>query len=280
MKKTLISIVVVPACSLAIFLGLRSFAGPGSRSLKDYDIITIAAASSLIEPFSEMAQAFEKANNGTKVVLTFAASGVISRQVEQGAPVDVLATADDLTMARAEAANCLVPGTRTVFAGNDLVIVVPAESELRISSLEELRRESFGRIAVGNPAFVPAGQYAKKGLAAYNLWDELGPKLVFGNSVRQVLDYAARGEVDAAIVFATDPPAARGEVRAAGKIPLAKEPAYPIALVAGSNNMAVSTRFLSFVVSPQGQKILHRYGFKSPKTAPNTALETTHADSR
>jgi len=225
--------------------------------------ISIGAASSLAEPLTEIARAFESQEDGVIVRLSFAASGTIVSQLENGAPLDAIATADDFSMERAEASGGILPETKRVFAKNRLVCAVPAAMHSDMKGPECLANKGIIRIAVGNPSFVPAGRYAVKAFSALGLWNKVKEKVVFGDSVRQVLDFAARGEVDAAVVFATDPKAARGNVLTAFEIPLDEPPRYSLALTSISNKRALSSRFLEFSTGPEAARILAKYGFET-----------------
>lgn len=236
---------------------LPSFAGAAGRGL------TVSAAASLTDAFREVAAAFERFA-GTAVVLNMAASGVLVRQVEQGAPVDVLATADAETMDRAQALGLLLPGTRADFATNRLVLAAPSGAPQAPSGLWDLGVPGAGRVALGNPAFVPAGRYARAALEAEGLWGRLQGRVVLAESVRQVLDYLRRGEVDAGFVFVTDLPAAEGRVRVVAEVALPALPRYPIAVAAATRDAAAARRFVAFVTGAEGRRVLAAHGFGSP----------------
>ncbi|CAN7453447.1 molybdate ABC transporter substrate-binding protein [Pseudoduganella sp. LjRoot289] len=226
--------------------------------------ITVSAAASLGNAFKELSQAYEAAHPGDKVLLNFAASDALVQQIARGAPVDVFASADQDAMDKAEARHLLAPGTRSNFAGNTLVLIVPAASTLPVKDLAGLRLPAVARIAMGNPAGVPAGRYAKQALDKAGLWAAVEAKLIFGSSVRQSLDYVARGEVDAGFVYATDALAMKDKVRVALPVPLATAVTYPIAAIRSAPNAAGANTFLAFALAPAGQAILARHGFGRP----------------
>ncbi len=232
-----------------------SWAGPS---------ILVSAAASLTEAFREVGAAFVRADPARAVTFNFAGSGVLVRQAEQGAPVDVLATADAESMARAEAKGLLDPASLRDFASNRLVLVVPAASPLGVRTSRDLLGPAVMRVAVGNPAFVPAGRYARAHLLDAGLWEGLGPKLVLGDSVRQVLDYVARAEVDAGFVFATDVASGRAGAEVAAEVPLAPAPRYSIAVLAEAPDPVGAGLFVDFVAGSGGREILARHGFGPP----------------
>ena len=226
--------------------------------------IIVSAASSLTNAFNDIGKEFEKANPGHKVLFNFAGSGALLQQIARGAPVDVFAPADQDTMDKAAAQNLILRSSRTDFARNTLVVVVPADADLTLVDLEGLRSASIKRIAIGNPETVPAGKYAKAALEASRLWDVLKDKMINTQNVRQSLDYVARGEVDAGFVYATDALAMRGKVTLVFNVPTKAAITYPIAVVKGNGKENLAIRFVEFLKSEAGQKILRQHGFGLP----------------
>ena len=242
---------------LAIALGLL----PSAAADRE---ITVSAAASLQSAFVDIGKQFEAAQPGIKVVFNFGSSGQLVQQISKGAPADVLATADLDTMDRADQKNLIVRGTRANFASNTLVLVAPVEGSSAVSSIQDLRGDSVRRIALGKPESVPAGQYAKEGLELEGLWGPLQSRIVFGQNVRQVLDYVARGEVDAGFVYATDARLMKARVKEVAPIRVQRPILYPIAAVKGSGKETAARRFIEMVTSESGQRILAQYGFTAP----------------
>lgn len=226
--------------------------------------LTVSGAASLTNAFTEIKDLFEKKYPGVKVRTNFAASNPLLKQMEEGAPVDVFASADQETMDKAEAKKLIDAGTRRDFALNDLVMVVPSDGKLSLASAKDLTRPEVKRIAVGNPASVPAGRYAKAALMAAGLWDTLQPKYVFGASVRQALDYVGRGEVDAAFVYRTDALIGGRKMKIATVMSGHKPVLYPIAVATTGSNREDAAKFVDFVLAPEGQGVLAKYGFSKP----------------
>ncbi|SBV37475.1 putative molybdenum transport-related, substrate-binding protein [uncultured Stenotrophomonas sp.] len=226
--------------------------------------LTVSAASSLAEGFREIAGAYGARYPGARVDLNFAASGALLQQVARGAPVDVLAFADQETMDQAAQRSLIEPSTRQVFATNTLWVVVPPRAASAPASLAALAGPAVSRVTIGNPDSVPAGRYARQALQQAGLWPSLQARLILAQNVRQSLDYVARGEVDAGFVYATDAQAMPERVRRAFQVPLPTPISYPLAMVKGSGNADEARRFIAFVRSPAGQAILRRHGFGSP----------------
>ncbi len=226
--------------------------------------LTISAAASLTEAFKALAPAFEATRPGATVRLNFAASGVLLQQIRQGAPVDVFASADQQTMDRAGAQNLLDTTSRHNFATNTLVLVEPIQGGVGVKRLQDLAAPVVQRIAIGKSATVPVGRYTQEVLAAADLWTVLAPKFVQADSVRQVLDYVARGEVEAGFVYRTDAALMAEKVRVVATPQGAKPVSYPIAVVADSRHKALAADFIAFVQSDAGQQVLARHGFGKP----------------
>lgn len=244
----------------AIVLALAVCLAPGLASAAD---LTVSAAASLTDAFKVLKVEFEKKHPGVTVITNFAASGALLRQLENGAPVDVFASADQKTMNQAAEKRLIVPASRVDFVQNSIVLVQPADSKVVVKHMADLTKPDVKRIAIGNPATVPAGRYSTEGIAIAKLTAALQSKLVPAESVRQTLDYVTRGEVDAGFVFATDAKHAGNKVRLVQEVPTTTRVTYPIAVIATSKNPQAKA-FINFVVSPEGQKILHTFGFKKP----------------
>lgn len=226
--------------------------------------ITVSAAASLTDAFKEIGQKFEATKSGVTVRYNFAASGVLIQQIAQGAPVDVLASADQETMKRGVDQKLIDPDTRRDFAANVLVLVGPAQGGPALKALADLSRPEVKRIAIGKVETVPVGRYTKQALEAANLWAPLQPKLVQADSVRQVLDYVARGEVEAGFVYRSDAAIMADKVRialtAGGHAPIT----YPVAVVSDSRQKALAKEFAEYLRSPAAQDVLARFGFAKP----------------
>ncbi|MEJ8796228.1 molybdate ABC transporter substrate-binding protein [Trinickia caryophylli] len=231
------------------------------------DELVVSAAASLTNAFKDVAAGFERQHPGTKVVLNFGASDVLMQQIVNGAPADVFASADETAMDKAAQAGVVDPSTRKDFAANSLVMIVPADSRLSLGSPRDLiATPEVKRIALADPASVPAGRYAQQALEANgkDVWDAVKAKSVLATNVRQCLDYVSRGEVEAGFVFGTDAAIAKGRVKVAATLPTRTPVTYPIALVKSGTREAQARAFEDYVLSPEGQAMLAKYGFKSP----------------
>ncbi|MDO9400553.1 MAG: molybdate ABC transporter substrate-binding protein [Polaromonas sp.] len=226
--------------------------------------LTVSAAASLSHAFNELAPKFEAGKPGVTLRLNFSASGALIQQITQGAPVDVFASADQATVTRGIDQKLLDADTQRDFARNTVVLVVSAQGGSDIKLLADLGSPSVRRIAIGKTATVPVGRYTKEVLDAARLWSVLAPKFVFADSVRQVLDYVARGEADAGFVYRTDAAISGDKVKvvltAQGHTPVS----YPVAVVSESRNKALARDFIAFLFTPVAQQVLARHGFGLP----------------
>lgn len=226
--------------------------------------ITVSAAVSLKNAFEEIGKIYEAKHKGMKVSFNFGASGDLMKQIDGGAPVDVFAPAAQTDMDALDRKGLVAPGARNNFAANTVVLVVPAGSMTPLRSFKDLASGNVRRIAIGNPKTVPAGRYAEEVFQYYKILDAIKDKFILTGSVRQVLDYAARGEVDAGIVYSTDAMTRRKEVRIVAAAPEQshKPVVYPIAVMKGTKSEVPAKTFISLVTSAEGKKILQKYGFK------------------
>jgi molybdate transport system substrate-binding protein len=228
--------------------------------------ITLSVAVSLKEAIESLGKDFAAGQPGTTLHYNFGASGDLQKQIEAGAPVDLFLSAAVRQMDELEKKNMIVSASRRAFARNVLTVIKPSDSKVDISRPADLLDPRVSRIVVGNPKTVPAGQYAEESLKALGLWERLLPKLVFSETVRQALDYVARGEVDAGFVYTTDAATRAAGVKEAFR-PSAdtyRPVVYPVAIVGGSKHPTLAQAFIDLLVSAQGRATLARFGFQPP----------------
>lgn len=229
----------------------------------DQELI-VSAAASLTNAFQDVGKKFEVANPGVKVIFNFAASGALLQQIESGAPVDVFASADQKTMDQAKEKHMVLDESRKDFVSNGLALIVPVGSKMSIKTVQDLSGKDVGKVAIGKPETVPVGRYAQESFTNTGLWEKITPKFIYGDSVRQVLDYVSRGEVDAGVVFTTDAAVAKDKVKVVAVMEKHKPILYPIAVVAATQKKDLAQKFLSFVTGKDGQEVLSQYGFGKP----------------
>jgi molybdate transport system substrate-binding protein len=227
--------------------------------------ITVSAAVSLTDALTAIADDYAGRGYGS-VRFNFGASNVLSRQIASGAPVDLFISADDAQMDVVAAAGLLKDGSRVPLLRNQLAVVVPGDRPRTLKSIRELADPSFKRIALGDPAAVPAGVYAKQYLEAQGLWKTIEPRVVPAGSVRLALAAVETGAADAAIVYRSD---ARVALKAAVAwvVPAADGPriVYPAAIIKTSAAPADAQRFLDFLQGGSAARIFERFGLSPIK---------------
>lgn len=224
--------------------------------------ITVFAAASLTNVLGELAADFTR-ETGTPVTLSFAASSALARQIEAGARVDAFVSADQEWMDYLAERRLIMPASRRDIAGNALVLIAPADSEVALAVAPDFplaRALGDSRLAVADPATVPAGRYAKAALSKLGVWDSVAGKLANADNVRAALAFVARGEAPLGIVYSTDAQIEK-KVRIVGVFPADSHApiAYPAAVPVGGQPAGAA--FLDFLGRPASQAVFARYGF-------------------
>jgi molybdate transport system substrate-binding protein len=234
----------------------RAAAGPA---------LTVYAAASLKDVLGTLGAEYTR-RAGVPVKFSFAASSLLARQIEAGAPADVYVSADAAWTDYLARRGALAPGSARSIAGNRLVLVAPADAvpPLRIAPGFPLAQAlGRGRLAVAEPDAVPAGRYARRALQSLGAWSSVADRLVRTEDVRGALALVARGEAPLGIVYATD---ARMEprVRVVDTFPASAHPpiAYPAAVVRGGTSAA--SGFVAFLGSAEARVVFERFGFAPP----------------
>lgn len=241
-----------------ILLALTGLAAAMPAAAAEIDVF---AAASLTDALKEIAPAYEKAS-GDKLVFNFGASSTLARQIQEGAPADLFFSADEAKMDGLEKAGLLAKGTRRSLLSNALVIVVPADSSLKIGSAEDLASTKVKALALAETQSVPAGIYAKEWLQSQKLWDRVSAKVIPTENVRAALAAVESGNVDAGIVYKTDAGISK-KVKIAYEVPAAGGPkiSYPLAMIAASKHPEATRKLLVYLESAPALDVFHRYGF-------------------
>ena len=228
--------------------------------------LTIFAAASLTESFSEIATAFESAHPGVDVTLNFAGSNTLRAQIEQGADADVFASADTKEMDMLVTSGLVAKGTPQIFLTNRLVIITPATNPSKISTANDLTHAGLKLVLAAKE--VPVGNYTRQMLG--NVGEDFKKQVLTNvvsneNNVKQVLAKVQLGEADAGIVYASD-------AIAAPELPVIEVPSewnvlaqYPIAILNDASQPDLATEFIDFVLSSEGEAILQKWGFTPVK---------------
>lgn len=252
-KRTVLIISLIAAFCLVF---------PRSNSLAATRKLTIAGASDLSLAFKEIKAEFEK-ETGYEVVLSLGSTGMLARQIEEGAPFDAFFSANVKYIEELEKKGHVLPGTIELYARGRIVLATRAASSVKVKRLEDLKDNGIKRIAIANPEHAPYGVAAMEALKAKGLWDELKPKLVYGENIRQTLQFVESGNAEAGIVALSI-----AEVPGIESSTIPSELHKPIDQAAGvvknSKDRDGALKFIKFVVGPKGRQIMKKYGFAAP----------------
>lgn len=262
MRKILL--VLMSICMLAFVVGCGNDASKTADSAKPStsEKITIQAAASLKGALTELADAYKKDHNlaDDQITINFAGSGTLRQQIEQGAPASLFISADEKNMKMLQDKD-LVTDVKP-FVTNELVLVVPKNA----AKVELNQIASVKRIVLGNPETVPAGNYGKQVLTKLGVWDQVEPNVVYAKDVKAVTASISQGAGDVGFIYKTDAIAAGDAVQISATTPAdSHDPViYPIGIIKKYDN-ALAQDFYKYVTSPEGQKVLEKYGFTTSK---------------
>ncbi|MGG0790631.1 molybdate ABC transporter substrate-binding protein [Peribacillus simplex] len=223
--------------------------------------LTISAAASLQDSLNDIKKSFEKENANVKVHYNFGASGALQQQISQGAPVDLFFSAAEDKFEKLVAEDLIEENNGIDLVGNELVLVVPKESDKEIKRIDDITKAT--KISIGTPESVPAGQYAKQTLENLNLWKEIEGKLVYAKDVSQVLTYVETGNVDAGLVYKTDAlNSEKVDIVATAKEDLHDPIIYPVGMIKDSSHPKEAQLFYDYLQSEDSIKVFEKYGFE------------------
>ena len=248
---------------LTAFLALLTVTQPALAATAP----TVLAAASLQEALTEAADAFARARH-PRPVLAFAASSALARQVQAGAPADMFVSADEQWMDALASKRLIVAASRRDLASNALVLIEPASARTRLviaRGFALARALGSGRLALADPAAVPAGIYARAALTSLGVWPSVAGRVAAAENVRAAMALVERGQAPLGVVYATDAMAS-AKVRVVARFPASSHPriAYPVALIAPINGRVANPEaelFRRFLLGRDGQAILRRHGF-------------------
>ena len=252
----LIAIISVGSCSAGWF---DFITGPDL----DGQEVNLAAAASLKNVYDDkLIPMFEEKYPGVTVTPTYASSGDLQTQIENGLETDVFMSASNKQMNALADEGLIDNDTNLQFLENKVVLIVPADSSADISSFDDLK-DIDGVIAIGDPESVPAGQYAKEVLTNLGLWDGIESKLSLGTDVTAVLNQVAQGSADCGIVYATDAKST-DDVKVICEAPddaLDTPVIYPVAQIKDAKDADAASKFLDFLQSKEAKDVFVEYGF-------------------
>ena len=227
--------------------------------------IIVAAAADLTPAFEELGRRFEQ-ETGTRVTFSFGSTGTLAKQIENGAPVDLFAAANVEFVDQLDRKGLILPETKALYARGRITIWTRADSSLKIEHIEDLARPEVARVAIANPEHAPYGRAAREALESAGIWKAVEPKLVFGENVRQSMQYAETGNADIAITALSLSVLSNGRWTV---IPeeLHKPLDQALAVIKGARLEQAARRFAEFINSPHGRSTMRKYGFILPGEA-------------
>lgn len=223
--------------------------------------LTVSAAASLQDALNDIKAAYEKAHPNVTINYNFGASGALQQQISQGAPVDLFFSAAEDKFAQLVQKGMIKKQQGTDLLGNELVLVVPKDTNKGIKDFADLTKAT--KLSIGTPESVPAGKYAEETLAKLNIWNAVQSKVVYAKDVRQVLTYVETGNVDAGIVYKTDALiSSKVKIIAAAKDNTHTPIIYPVGVIKDSAHVKDAQLFYDYLHNAKSMKTFEKYGFK------------------
>jgi molybdate transport system substrate-binding protein len=256
---------------LAILFSLLVIGASCGKPAESEEKLVVAAASDLIPAFRELGTSFERAT-GIKITFNFSSTGILARQIENGAPVDLFAAANIGFIDGLEKKGLIIADTKALYARGRITLWIAPTNKAEITKLEDLARPEVEKVSIANPEHAPYGTAAREAFQSLGIWSTAQPKCVFGDNVRQALQYAEAGEVNAAIV------ALSLSMQTNGKwILIPQELHQPLdqalAVIKGAKREKEARQFALFINGQQGRPIMRKYGFILPGEEPVSAPE-------
>ncbi len=249
--------------TLAFLVGLLAVCGNQEKELTANEPVelTISAAASLQDALEELKTTYEKQHDTIKILYNFGGSGALQQQILQGAPADLFFSAAEDKFDALVEKEMIDQNQGTELLANELVLIVPKNNEKQIKSFEDLQQA--GKIALGTPETVPAGQYGVDTLKNMQLWDSLESKVVYTKDVRQVLTYTETENVDAGMVYKTDALVSdKVDIAATADEAMHAPIIYPVGVLKASKHAQEAEDFYQFLQSDEAMNIFKKYGFK------------------
>ncbi|MBS6951976.1 MAG: molybdate ABC transporter substrate-binding protein [Enterocloster asparagiformis] len=236
--------------------------GETTAELEPAEILVAAAASLKNAYEEELIPMFQEQYPGVTVKGTYDSSGKLQTQIEEGLEADVFMSAATKQMKALNEEDMIVSDTITDLLENKIVLIVPSGSDSGLASFEDI--EKAESIALGDPASVPAGQYAEEALTNLGIWDKIQDKVSFGTNVTEVLNQVAAASADAGIVYATDAYSMADQVKIVAEAPegsLEKKVIYPVAVVKNTAHQDQARAFVEFLKTDEAMAVFEKYGF-------------------
>lgn len=247
------------------FLFTAVFAAPLVQAGEEPKLFLAAAASLRYSFDDKLIPMFEERNPGVKIEATYDSSGKLQSQIENGLGADIFMSASPKQMNALKDKGFIDPASVDDVLENRIVLIRPAGGPGKVAGFENILDAAM--IAVGDPASVPAGQYAKEIFTSLGVWDKVSAKASLGSNVTEVLNWVAEGSADVGVVYATDAATTRRvAVIAPAPAGSLKDPVlYPVGMLKKSTSPELAKKFLAFLSSPDAIAVFEQYGFAAAK---------------
>ncbi|MFC7439785.1 molybdate ABC transporter substrate-binding protein [Laceyella putida] len=248
---------------LTLVLSMWSITACGTPRGASPTEITVLTAASLSDVMKELERKYESAHPQVDLVPSFASSGKLKQQIEQGAPADLFLSASSKEMDDLLRKGLIDSKFHADLVSNELVLIIPKDSPCPIKGWSDLTSAAVNKLSIGQPETVPAGRYAKQTLEHLHLWKQLQPKMIFAGDVRQVLAHVKSGNADAGIVYLTDAATTDGITVAGVANPQTHPPiVYPIGVIKATKQPKQTQDFYHWLQGPEASFLFSKYGFK------------------
>jgi molybdate transport system substrate-binding protein len=233
-----------------------------SENTQNTQEITVAAAANLSDAFEEVAKQFT-AETGIRVVYSFGSTADLTKQIENGGPFDLFASADIEHVDRLGQKGLIVPDSRAVYARGRLVIWTPSQGRVTINRLEDITSAEVKIVAIAKPDLAPYGRATVEVLKALNIWPQVEPKVVYGTNVSTTKQYATSGNADVAFI-----PLALVKKNEGRYLEVEERLHQPIdqalAIIKASGKQDMARSFTTYILGAKGQAILQQFGYRNP----------------
>jgi len=250
-------------CALAVVLVTAACGSGEGASKSSSGELLVAAAANVQQAFDEMDSVFEK-ETGARITFSYGASGALAQQIEAGLPADLYVSADIDHVDGLREKGLLIDDTQHVYAIGRLALASSTKAGVAVSELADLLRPEVKKVAIADPEVAPYGRAAEEALKSAGLWDQLKPKLVYGQNVTAATEYVRSGNTEAGLVALSlvihEPAVTYVTVDDSLHQPIQQA----LAVVRGTKNEELARRFIALVRGPEGRAVLEKYGFAVP----------------
>jgi len=251
-------------CALAIVpLTAACGSGEGASNRSSGELL-VAAAADLQYAFDEMGAVFEE-ETGAKITFSYGSSGTLAQQIEQGLPADLYSSANIDYVDRLREKGLLIEDTQQVYAIGRLALASSTKAGVTVSELADLLRPEVEKVAIADPGHAPYGRAAEEALKSAGLWDQLKPKLVYGQNVMAATEYVRSGNAEAGLVALAlviyEPAVTYVTVDDSLHQPIQQA----LAVIRGTQHEELARRFIALIRGPEGRAVLEKYGFAVPE---------------